>query len=64
MDFNGIFFINDFMCARDFSLNLDTALPHSLHSRCFLGSYFPSRRDLLAVTSAWRLPSGINNLKH
>jgi hypothetical protein len=32
--------LNDFMCVPDVLLKLDTALPHSLHARCFLDLCF------------------------
>jgi hypothetical protein len=35
--------INEFMCIHDVLLELDTALPHSLHSKCFLNSSFLSK---------------------
>jgi hypothetical protein len=47
--------INDFMFIPEELLKLDTALPHSLHSRCFSVPPFSVKRDLLAVTSTWRL---------
>jgi hypothetical protein len=41
------------MCVPDVLLKLDSALSLSLHPRGFLDSSF--LRDLLAVSSAWRL---------
>jgi hypothetical protein len=52
--------MNDFKSIPDVVFKSDTALPHSLHSRCFLVSSFLSvRSDLLAPTSAWRFPFSI-----
>jgi hypothetical protein len=64
MDIVGYILINDSMCIPDVLLQLDTALPHSLHARCFLDlSSLSLRRDLLAVTSARRIPFEINYFK-
>jgi hypothetical protein len=35
--------MDNFICIPDVLLILDTALPHSLHCRCYLGSTFLSK---------------------